>query len=714
MRRLFQIKKMESLLAWRPRMGLRGSLFIAFAIVAMSGIVISAGAGALLSQLELVMAKLNDKEIPRLSASLQLSTLSESLSSQGPTLLSVASETARQERNQALKDTQSATLAQLHKITDLGANKSVVIALEGTVKNIDDMMASLGAAAKERLDATDERERTYEQLRNAHASFVLVGNKATMDAMQMIKAKLESGDHSYNDAVEAILTVERLNNVVSSGNKMAADMMAALSAQNGESIEPLRLAFLKTREKAKPFLQFLAATAKQSQLNDAIVKLITFGEGKASIFKARQREVDAADYGQLILEETRKLNRGLGTSVGNLVADVQNETSTATHDARRMISSGTIVMFALGIFTLIASALFVWLYVGRSILRRIGNMQHAMQRLSDGDLDAEIVPSSQHDEIGAISRSLEVFRESMIQSRKLSSDQNDDRVAKIERARLMESYIAGFRDTVWTALNNLMVSADSMQKAAETMSASADRSSSLASAVATAAGETSVNVQTVASGTEELSSSIFEISRQVNTAAQVATKAVDEATETDSTIRGLTENAGRIGIVVNLIQNIASQTNLLALNATIEAARAGEAGKGFAVVAAEVKGLASQTAKATDEIRSQIANMQQAASSAVGAIWNIRHTIGEINEATTVIAAAVKQQGTAMQEINHNIQHAADGTSEVSSNIAGVSQASAEAGLGANAVLDSSSALRGEAETLRTEIDRFLSNIRAA
>ncbi len=302
----------------------------------------------------------------------------------------------------------------------------------------------------------------------------------------------------------------------------------------------------------------------------------------------------------------------------------------------------------------------------------------------------------------------------MIQSRKLSSDQNDDRVAKIERARLMEFYIAGFRDTVWTALNNLMVSADSMQKAAETMSASADRSSSLASAVATAAGETSVNVQTVASDTEELSSSIVELSRQVNTAAQIATKAVDEATETDSTIRGLTENAGRIGIVVNLIQSIASQTNLLALNATIEAARAGEAGKGFAVVAAEVKGLASQTAKATDEIRSQIANMQQAATSAVGAIWNIRHTIGEINEATTVIAAAVKQQGTAMQEINHNIQHAADGTSEVSSNIAGVSHASAEAGLGANAVLDSSSALRGEAETLRTEIDTFLSNIRAA
>ena len=198
------------------------------------------------------------------------------------------------------------------------------------------------------------------------------------------------------------------------------------------------------------------------------------------------------------------------------------------------------------------------------------------------------------------------------------------------------------------------------------------------------------------------------------TSAQIAKKAVDEAGATDATMQGLADNASRISVVVDLIQVIASQTNLLALNATIEAARAGEAGRGFAVVAQEVKSLASQTAKATDEIRSQIASMQQVASSAVTAIRNIGGTIAEINEVTTAIAAAVEEQGTATREIARNIQQAAGGTSEVSSNITGVSSASAKAGAAATDVLSASEVLRREADTLRSEIDAFLTNIRAA
>jgi len=232
--------------------------------------------------------------------------------------------------------------------------------------------------------------------------------------------------------------------------------------------------------------------------------------------------------------------------------------------------------------------------------------------------------------------------------------------------------------------------------------------------VASAAEETSANVQTVSAGTEELSSSIAEIGRQVITSAQIARKAVEEAGATDTTMQGLADNASRISVVVDLIQVIASQTNLLALNATIEAARAGEAGRGFAVVASEVKSLANQTAKATDEIRAQIASMQQVTTSAVGAIRNIGQTIGEINDITTVIAAAVEEQGAATREIARNVQHAAGGTTEVSGNIVGVSTASAEAGSAAGEVLSASSALRREADVLRAEIDAFLSNIRAA
>jgi len=179
-------------------------------------------------------------------------------------------------------------------------------------------------------------------------------------------------------------------------------------------------------------------------------------------------------------------------------------------------------------------------------------------------------------------------------------------------------------------------------------------------------------------------------------------------------VQSLADSASRISVVVDLIQTIASQTNLLALNATIEAARAGEAGRGFAVVASEVKNLASQTAKATEEIRQQIVSMQEVTTTAVSAIRNISSTIGEINDVTTAIAAAVEEQGAATREIARNIQHAAGGTSEVSSNIVGVSTASAEAGAAAGEVLNASDALRREADVLRSEIDGFLSNIRAA
>jgi methyl-accepting chemotaxis protein len=495
---------------------------------------------------------------------------------------------------------------------------------------------------------------------------------------------------------------------------MASEMIAALSANGSDTLEAIEKEFKATQARVKSSLDLLPKNARNAALRDAALKLLALGEGKTSVFKLRQKELDANDYGQVALEESRKLNVGLGISVQQLVDGVQTETDASTWQARKEISLATTVMLALGGLTFIGSALFVWLYVGRNILRRIGSLQRSMQLLSDGDLESEIYRSSQHDEIAAMANALQIFRESMIEARALGADQDKDRIAKAERTSRMEARIVEFEATVRTALDSLQKSANSMQSTAQSMSATADQSSALVNAVASAAEETSVNVQTVSSGTEELSSSISEIGRQVVASAQIARKAVDEAGQTDATMQGLAENAGRISVVVDLIQTIASQTNLLALNATIEAARAGEAGRGFAVVASEVKSLANQTAKATDEIRSQIANMQTVTTSAVSAIRNISQTISEINEVTTAIAAAVEEQGAATREIARNIQHAAGGTSEVSSNIVGVSTASAEAGSAASEVLSASGALRREADVLRSEIDAFLSNIRAA
>ena len=708
------IGKFASLGFLRQRWGVRGSLFAAFAAIAGMAIVISAGAGMVLDHLSGTMMDLSGRDIPRLAASLQLAAQSASLAGQGPALLASRSEEGLNERARKMKETQAVTLEKLGEIIELGADKAVVDALGETVKNIDEMIKSLGAAARERLEAAAQHEKQYDALRSAQAGFVAAAAPAMTDAQAQISSILEQAKLSPDDAAQAARAVDHLGSAVASSHLMASEMIAALSANGSDTLEAIEKEFKATQARVKSSLDLLPKNARNAALRDAALKLLALGEGKTSVFKLRQKELDANDYGQVALEESRKLNVGLGISVQQLVDGVQTETDASTWQARKEISLATTVMLALGGLTFIGSALFVWLYVGRNILRRIGSLQRSMQLLSDGDLELEIYRSSQHDEIAAMANALQIFRESMIEARALGADQDKDRIAKAERTSRMEARIVEFEATVRTALDSLQKSANSMQSTAQSMSATADQSSALVNAVASAAEETSVNVQTVSSGTEELSSSISEIGRQVVASAQIARKAVDEAGQTDATMQGLAENAGRISVVVDLIQTIASQTNLLALNATIEAARAGEAGRGFAVVASEVKSLANQTAKATDEIRSQIANMQTVTTSAVSAIRNISQTISEINEVTTAIAAAVEEQGAATREIARNIQHAAGGTSEVSSNIVGVSTASAEAGSAASEVLSASGALRREADVLRSEIDAFLSNIRAA
>jgi methyl-accepting chemotaxis protein len=283
-----------------------------------------------------------------------------------------------------------------------------------------------------------------------------------------------------------------------------------------------------------------------------------------------------------------------------------------------------------------------------------------------------------------------------------------------QRGVLRTGRILKFEGTVRGALNNLRISADVMQTIAQSMSATASRSSELVNAVVSASQKASGNVQNVSSSTEELLALISEINRQVFISTEIARKAVDEASVTDATMRSLTENADRISGVIDLIQNIAGQTDLLALNATIEAAHAGEAGKGFSIVASEVKNLANQTARATDEIRKQIAGMQAATITAAATIRNIGRTIDEISEVTTVIAAAVEQQGAATRKIARSIHHASSDTSEVSSNIVGVHEASAKAGSAASEVLNAAESLRLGAAILCGEIDAFLSNIRVA
>ena len=353
--------------------------------------------------------------------------------------------------------------------------------------------------------------------------------------------------------------------------------------------------------------------------------------------------------------------------------------------------------------------------LGRSITKPLGVITGAMQRLAEGDKTISVGYAERGDEVGALAKSLAVFRETAQRIERMEEERRaaeakatqDRRAATLGLADDFEHRVKAVVDAVSTASQDMRGMADKLQKTAEETS----RRSTL---VAGASEEASTNVQTVASAAEELSASISEISRQVAHAAGIAQRAVGETRETDEMIQGLATAAAKIGEVVSLISDVASQTNLLALNATIEAARAGEAGKGFAVVASEVKALANQTGKATEEIAGQVAAIQNATNSAVAAIKRIGGTIGEVSEVSSSIASAVEEQGAATKEITRNTQEASRGTQEVSSNIAGVSAGANETGASASKVLTGADDLGSQATKLKAEVDRFLAEVRAS
>jgi methyl-accepting chemotaxis protein len=603
------------------------------------------------------------------------------------------------------------SLARYYVVTAKEEDGKAALAAEASLK--DAIVQSMkGTTNPARLDQITKLEREFRAFTKIFAEIRTVKEDSAMIAQNRLARSATSVRFKLDD-LPSNADDSQLEAVKFGARKVADQFQAVTALVNTFVINSdqtlgasalARMKFVENTMKVIPTTEEkIAATMKEittllEEYGQALTKLI-----------ANSKDID--ELTTEMTESAAAINQGSGAMKADLFAD-QKRLETESHAAIGETEQ-LILMLAAGGFLLGV----VWAFVlGTGISRPMTAMCKAMRELAGGNFDVVLPGLGRKDELGEMAGAVEEFKVQAIAraERDAATQEAQNKAASAARRTELIRFADEFESAVGAIVSNVSASAVQLEAAAGTLTRTAETTQGLSSQVAGASEEASSNMQSVATATEELSASVDEIGRRVKESSQIADAAVRQAEQTDGRIGKLSRAAQQIGDVVKLITAIAEQTNLLALNATIEAARAGDAGRGFAVVASEVKSLASQTAKATDEISNHISGMQGATQESVAAIKEIGGTIGKISDIAASIASAVEQQSSATQEIARSVQNVAQGTQETAASVMQVNRGATETGSASEEVLNSARTLSSESTRLREELDRFMANIRAA